>query len=120
MDDAHQLVEGLNDVAEVRPPPRQHRSARGRGWRGCGRGCSGSSGGSGGYWRVTRRNEHLNSFSADHNDPSTRCSAIAHGYEAIAGLTHAMTGYLSTAPPGPPRGLMEVSRDYSEIRRLIM
>ena len=117
LDDAHQLVEGLDDVAEVRPPPRQHRSARGRGRRGRGR--SGSSGGSGGSRRVSRRNEHLTSFSADHNDPSTRFSAIEHGYEAIAGLTHAMTGYLSTAPPGPPRGLMEVGRDYSEIRRLI-
>jgi hypothetical protein len=105
---ADNLVEGRNDVVNVQPLPARE------GGVGCGRG--GRSAGRNG---VTHRNVHVNGFDAGTNDPSTRFSAITHGYQALTTLTSALTSYFNAPPPGPPRGMIDIARNYHETARYL-
>ena len=104
------LVEGRDDVANVRLPAT-------RGSR------------SGGRNGVSRRNAHLQGFDttinpssriggARNNDPSSRFSAVTHGYESLSRMTDALTGYFAAAPTAPPRTLVEIGRGYAELSAL--
>ena len=98
VDDNSVLIEGWDDTGERVPPPHH------------GRGC--------GSLYTTCRNVHVGFFQPDQNNPSSRYSALEGSFRAIQDLIHTVSGQL-TDPPAPSCGLINVSREHSEIMCLV-
>ncbi len=88
--EADHLVEGRDDISVSRPAPRRQTTNG-----------------------VRRRNVHLG-FGPDSNDPSTRFANIVRGYEAMDGLTEAITQYFATPHQAVPRRMIDITREYAE------
>ena len=90
------MIEGRNDSENRRPAPR---------------GRTGND--------VRRRNIHLGGFRSGNNDPSSRFNNIVEGYQALDGLTHAISQFIAAPLQGPPRRMIDIVREYNETSQML-
>lgn len=91
------LVEGRDDSSNRRPAPTRRMQNGTR-----------------------RRNVHLaGSFSPDGNDPSARFANVQSGFQSLDALTTAVTQSLYAPPPPPPRTLIDIMREFNEVREMM-